>query len=60
MLIIPSRDNAGRVLFNILLQEHFTDEQSAQTALNELPDSITVDVKALHGLDSNTFYYWTK
>ena len=60
MLIIPSRDKTGRVLFNVLLQEYFMDNQSAQTALNKLPDSITVDAKALHGLDSNTFYYWTK
>ena len=60
MLIIPSRDDTGRVLFNVLLLEYFMDKQSAQTALNELPDSITVDAKALHGLNSNTFYYWTK
>jgi general secretion pathway protein A len=60
MLIIPSRDDTGRVLFNVLLQEYFMDKQSAQTALNELPGSITVDAKALHGLNSNTFYYWTK
>ncbi len=60
MLIIPSRDDTGRVLFNVLLQEYFMDKQSAQTALNELPDSITVDAKALQGLNSNTFYYWTK
>jgi len=60
MLIIPSRDDTGRVLFNVLLQEYFMDKKSAQTALNELPGSITVDAKALHGLNSNTFYYWTK
>ena len=60
MLIIPSRDSAGRILFNVLLEEYFMDNQSAQTALNELPASITVDAEALHGLDSNTFYYWTK
>ncbi|MDX2432993.1 MAG: AAA family ATPase [Desulfobacterales bacterium] len=60
MLIIPSRDDTGRVLFNVLLQEYFMDKQSAQTALNELPGSIKVDAKALQGLNSNTFYYWTK
>ena len=60
MLIIPSRDDTGRVLFNVLLQEYFMDKQSAQTALNELPGSIKVGTKALHGLNSNTFYYWTK
>ena len=60
MLIIPSRDNTGRVIFNVLLQKYFMDKQSAQTALNDLPDSITADAKILHGLDSNTYYYWTK
>ena len=60
MLIIPSRDKAGRVIFNVLLQKYFMDKQSAQTALNDLPDSITADAKILHGLDSNTYYYWTK
>jgi hypothetical protein len=60
MLIIPSRDNAGRVLFNVVLQKHFMDEQSAQKTISELPNSITIDAKVLHGLDSNTFYYWTK
>ena len=60
MLIIPSRDKAGRVTFNVLLQKYFMDNQSAQTALNDLPDSITADAKILHGLDSNTYYYWTK
>ena len=60
MLIIPSRDNAGRVLFNVVLQKHFMDEQSAQKAISELPNSITIDAKVLHGLNSNTFYYWTK
>ena len=60
LLIIPSRDDTGRVLFNVLLQEYFMDKQSAQTALNELPGSIKVDAKALQGLNSNTFYYWTK
>jgi general secretion pathway protein A len=60
MLIIPSRDKAGRVIFNVLLQKYFMDNQSAQTALNDLPDSITADAKILHGLDSNTYYYWTK
>jgi general secretion pathway protein A len=60
MLIIPSRDNAGRVIFNVLLQKYFMDNQSAQTELNNLPESITADAKILHGLDSNTYYYWTK
>ena len=60
MLIIPSRDNAGRVLFNVVLQKYFMDERSAQKTINELPGSITTDAKVLHGLDSNTFYYWTK
>jgi len=60
MLIIPSRGTAGRVLLNVLLQEHFTDEQSALTAMNKLPDSITADTKTLHGLDSNSYYYWTE
>jgi nucleoid-associated protein YgaU len=43
MLIIPSRTDKGQVLFNVLLQNNFADEQSAQTAINELPASITAD-----------------
>jgi len=60
MLIIPSRNDTGQVIFNVLLQNFFADEQSAQTAINELPASITTDAKPLHGLNPNTFYYWTK
>lgn len=60
MLIIPSMDNTGRVIFNVLLQEYFKDEISAQDAINRLPGSIAVNVRPLHGLDPGTYYYWTK
>ncbi|KPK00559.1 MAG: hypothetical protein AMJ60_00840 [Desulfobacterales bacterium SG8_35] len=60
MLIIPSKSSTGQVLFNILLHSYFTDEKSALAAINELPASIAADAGALHGLDPNTFYYWTK
>ena len=60
MLIIPSRSDKGQVLFNVLLQKYFTEEQSAQTAINDLPVSITADARSLHGLNSTIFYYWKK
>ena len=60
MLIVPSRNDKSQVLFNVLLQNYFTDEQSAQTAINDLPASITADAQSLDGLNSNTFYYWKK
>jgi len=60
MLIIPSRNDKGQVLFNVLLQHYFADEQSARSAINELPASVTVDARPLNGLNPNTYYYWTK
>ena len=60
MLIIPSRNSSGQVLFNVLLEDYFADEQAALAAINELPASITSDAKSLHGLDPNIFYYWMK
>jgi len=60
MLIIPSRNAKGQLLFNVLLQNYFNDEQSAQTVINGLPASLTANAKTLHGLDTNTYYYWTK
>jgi general secretion pathway protein A len=60
MLIIPSRNDAGEIYYNIVLQEFYTDQQTAQDKINSLPASVTADAKAIHGLDSNTYYYWTK
>ncbi len=60
MLIIPSRSSSGQVLFNVLLESYFADEQAARTAINGLPASITSDAEPLHGLDPNYFYYWMK
>ena len=60
MLIIPSRDDDGRILFNVLLQQYFTDKESAQATVRQLPDSITGVARILEGLDPNKYYYWTK
>jgi len=60
MLIIPSRNNAGEIFYNIVLQEYYTDQQTAQDKISSLPASVAADAKAIHGLDSNTYYYWTK
>ncbi|KPK31572.1 MAG: hypothetical protein AMK70_12290 [Nitrospira bacterium SG8_35_1] len=60
MLIIPSRNSSGQVLFNVLLESYFADEGAARTAINGLPASITSDAVPLQGLDPNIFYYWMK
>lgn len=60
MLIIPSRNDRGQVLFNVLLQNYFTDEQAARAAINDLPVSVVMDAKVLEGLNPATYYYWTK
>jgi hypothetical protein len=60
MLIIPSKNNAGEVLYNVILQEYYTDQQAAQDKISSLPASVTADAKAIHGLDSNSYYYWTE
>lgn len=60
LLIIPSMNEKGQVIFNVLLQHYFTDEQSARAAISDLPASVNADVKAIHGLNPETYYYWTK
>jgi general secretion pathway protein A len=60
LLILPSRDDSGQVLMNILLEEYFTDKESAQKAIHTLPGAITAQAAALHGLDPATFYYELK
>jgi general secretion pathway protein A len=60
MMIVPSNDTAGNILYNIVLQEYHADQEEAQAKIRTLPASITADAKAIHGLDSNTYYYWTK
>ena len=60
LLIIPSRDDSGRVLMNILLEEYFVDKESAQKGINALPAEISAQVQALHGLSPATFYYRLK
>jgi len=60
LLIIPSRDDSGQVLMNILLEEYFMDKESAQKAIHALPGAITAQAAALHGLDPATFYYELK
>ena len=57
LLIIPSRDNSGQVLMNILLEEYFVDKASAQKAIHALSDEISAQAQALHGLSPATFYY---
>jgi hypothetical protein len=60
LLIIPSRDDSGQVLMNILLEEYFVDKESAQKGINALPAEISAQVQALHGLSPATFYYRLK
>jgi type II secretory pathway predicted ATPase ExeA len=60
LVIIPSRDESGQVLMNILLEEYFMDTESAQKAIQALPSVITAQAEALHGLSPATFYYQMK
>ncbi len=60
MLIIPSRSEAGKIRYNIVLQEYYVDRAKAEAKISSLPASVTVDAKPIHGLDSKTYYYWTK
>ena len=60
LVIIPSRDESGQVLMNILLEEYFMDTESAQKAIQALPSIITAQAEALHGLSPATFYYQMK
>jgi hypothetical protein len=60
MLIIPSRNEAGVVRYNIVLQEYYVDQATAETKIKNLPASVTADAKPIHGLDSETYYYWTE
>jgi len=60
LVIIPSRDDSGQVLMNILLEEYFMGKESAQKAIHSLPPAITAQAEALHGLDPATFYYRVK
>jgi hypothetical protein len=60
MLIIPSRGDSGQLLMNILLEEYFMDQASAQKAIQGLPAAITDQAEALHGLNPATYYYRIK
>jgi len=60
LVVIPSRNDSGQVLMNILLEEYFMDKESAQKAILNLPAAITVQAEALHGLNPATFYYRVK
>ena len=60
LVIIPSRDDSGQVLMNILLEEYFMDKESAQKAINALPALIKPQTEALHGLSPATFYFRMK
>ncbi|MBW2484886.1 MAG: AAA family ATPase [Deltaproteobacteria bacterium] len=60
LLIIPSRDDNGQIIMNILLEEYFVDNESAQKAIQALPRAITAQGKVLHGLNPATFYYRLK
>jgi nucleoid-associated protein YgaU len=60
MLIIPSRSEAGKIRYNIVLQEYYVDQATAEAKISSLPASVTADAKPIHGLDSKTYYYWTK
>jgi len=60
MLIIPSRSEAGKIRYNIVLQEYYVDQAAAAAKIRSLPESVTADAKPVHGLESETYYYWTK
>ncbi len=60
LVIIPSRDDSGQVRMNVLMEEYFKDEDSAQQAIDVLPPAVTPRVEALHGLDPAIFYYRVK
>jgi general secretion pathway protein A len=60
LLIIPSREDSGRILMNVLLEEYFTNEESARKAIHSLPPTITPQAEALHGLNPAIFYFRMK
>jgi type II secretory pathway predicted ATPase ExeA/nucleoid-associated protein YgaU len=60
MLIIPSRNEAGVIRYNIMLQEYYVDQVTAEAKIKNLPASVTAEAKPIHGLDSKTYYYWTE
>jgi type II secretory pathway predicted ATPase ExeA len=60
LLIIPSKGDSGKVLFNILLEEYFLNKESAQHAIQDLPGEIKTQAETLHGLERETFYYRVK
>jgi hypothetical protein len=60
LLIIPSRDDSGQVLLNILLEEYFMDKESAQQTIQALPDVFKAQAEIMYGLNPKTFYYQVK
>jgi type II secretory pathway predicted ATPase ExeA len=60
MLIIPSKVGNGQTRMNILLEEFFMNEESAQKAIQGLPSAFIEQAEALHGLSAATFYYRMK
>ena len=60
LVIIPSRNESGQVLMNILLEDYFMDKESALKAIQALPSVIITQAEALHGLSPETFYYRMK
>ena len=60
LVIIPSRNESGQVLMNILLEDYFMDKESALKAIQALPSVIATQAEALHGLSPETFYYRMK
>jgi type II secretory pathway predicted ATPase ExeA len=60
LLIVPARDENGRVFMNILLEEYFAEKISAEKTLQALPRVMASQAGVLHGLDRATFYYRTK
>ncbi len=60
LLIVPARDENGRLFMNVLLEEYFADKISAEKAVQELPAVMVSRAEVLHGLNRATFYYRTK
>lgn len=57
LLIIPGRDESGRIFMNVLLEKYFTDKETAEKTVQALPASMASQAEILHGLSRETFYY---
>jgi hypothetical protein len=56
-LIIPALKSKGELRFTIILQEYFTDKDSARKTGKMLTPAIFPEVSVLDGLPEHTYYY---